>query len=446
MMWAIGNSIGSTVLLLLAAGCGPGIFDADPALGPPFPEPVSAVPADELPDTDGYWPRFLGPTGDGISTDTGLLREWPDQGPRLLWTARGIGEGYSSVSLADGRILTAGNIGRQTVITAMDTRGHILWQTPNGPAWTGSYPGTRGTPTIDGDRIYHQNPHGDIVCLLAEDGSVQWTANVLERFGSENIRWALAESLLIDGPHVISTPCGPNTAVVALDKMTGQTVWQSESADGDLAGYASPALIEYQGRRMILTMTALAFIGVDADEGKLLWRWPHRASYDINVLTPVFHDGRVFISSGYGTGSQMLRLVVDGDQTAVEPLWSHRQFDNHQDGVVLIDGYLYGSSHRGTWFCLDWETGAEQYRDRGIGKGSVTYADGLLFMLSERSRVGLAECTPEAYRLVSEFRLPDQGDGPSWAYPVVCGGRLYIRHGNFLYCYDVAANGANTDT
>jgi outer membrane protein assembly factor BamB len=437
------NRMVGAILFVLVAGCGLWSSEPPAVMGPPFPAPIAAVPVDELPETDGYWPQFLGPAGDGISSDTGLLRQWPDGGPRLLWTARGIGEGYSSVAIADGRIVTAGNIGRQTVVTAMDTRGQILWQSPNGPAWTGSYPGTRSTPTIDGDRIYHQNPTGDLVCLLAADGTSQWTVNVLERFGSSNIRWALAESLLIDGPRVISTPGGPNTAVVALDKMTGETVWQSESADGDLTAYASPALIEYQGRRLILTMTALAFIGVDADTGKLYWRWPHRAEYDINVLKPIFHEGRVFISSGYGTGSQMLQLIVDDQRVAVEPLWSNREFDNHQDGTLLIDGYLYGSNHRGTWFCLDWDTGAVQYRNRGIGRGSLTYADGMLFMLSQRSEVGLVECTPDEYRLVSQFRLPKKGDGPSWAYPVVCGGRLYIRHGNYLYCYDVSKGGTN---
>ncbi len=422
----------------LAAGCGLPDGEPEATPGPPFPEPIAAAPVEQLPAAECHWPRFQGPGGDGLSSDTGLLRQWPEGGPRLLWTARGIGRGYSSVTLADGRIVTAGNLGRHTVVTAMNTRGEILWQTPNGPAWTGSYPGTRGTPTIDGDRIYHQNPTGDMICLRAHDGQKLWTVNVLERFGSRNIRWALAESLLIDGPHVISTPGGPNTAVVALDKMTGETVWQSESADGDLAGYASPSLIEYQGRRLILTMTAGAFICVDADTGRLHGRWPHRASYDINVLKPIFHQGRVFISSGYRTGSRMLQLHVDGQEVTAEEVWTHREFDNHHDGVLLVDGYLYGSNHRGTWFCLDWDTGTVQHRAPGIGKGSLTYADGLLFMVNERSQVGLAECTPQGHRLVGEFRLPDRGDGPSWAHPVVCGGRLYIRHDEYLYCYDVS--------
>ncbi len=427
-------------LLTLAGGCGQP--EPDPAaIGPPFPAPIVTVPVEELTATDCYWPRFQGPSGDGRSADTGLLRQWPEDGPKLLWTARGIGEGYSSVTLADGRIVTAGNLGGHTVVTAMNTNGEILWQSPNGPAWTGSYPGTRGTPTIDDDRIYHQNPTGDIVCLRAADGATLWTANVLERFGSRNIRWALAESLLIDGPRVISTPGGPNTAVVSLDKMTGETVWQSESADGDLAGYASPTLAEYHGTRLILTMTARALIGVDADTGQLHWRWPHRASYDINVLKPIFHDGRIFISSGYGTGSRMLQLRVDGRQVRVEQVWSNPEFDNHQDGALLVDGYLYGSNHRGTWFCLDWDTGTVQYRAEGVGKGSVTYADGLLMMLSERSHVGLAECTPQGLRMTGRFQLPDRGEGPTWAHSVVCGGRLYIRHDNYLYCYDVANPG-----
>ena len=274
-----------------------------------------------------FWPRFHGPDGTNISKDTGLLKSWPEDGPKLLWTLDGIGEGFASVTIADGRIFTAGNIGDNMVVTALDPNGKILWQQPNGPAYTQSYPGARGTPTIDGDYIYHENPTGDVTCFEAATGKKVWTVNILEKFGAENITWALAESVLIDGDNAIVAPCGPNTAVVALNKKTGDLVWKSEpsvSEDGkaDVAGYATATLAEYKGVRMILTMTSDAFIGVDADSGKFLFRFPHETSYKVNATKPVYHDGQVCISSGYGTtGTVMLKLNVDGKKVTVEKVW-----------------------------------------------------------------------------------------------------------------------------
>jgi len=424
------------------AGSSSSSASISPSPAEPAGQPQPSGAASQQPETAAgpYWPRFHGPNNDNLSADTGLLKQWPEGGPPLLWTAQGLGEGYSSVSIADGRIYTAGNIDEQTVITALDLEGKIVWQKPNGPAWTKSYPGTRSTPTIDGDRLYHQSPLGNLVCMKAATGERLWGLNVLETFGSQNIRWALAESLLIDGQHVISTPAGPETCVVALDKLTGRTVWQSESADGDLAGYCSPALTELNGKRLILTMTARAVVCVDADTGKLYWRYPHKTSYDVNVLTPICVDGWVFVSSGYHSGSRMLKMEVSGDEVTVEEVWTNKDLDNHHGGVVLVDGFLYGSSSSGRWVCLDWTTGETKYKERGVGKGSLTYADGMLYTLSEKYQVGLVRVGPEKHELVSQFKLPEGGEGPSWAHPVVCGGRLYIRHGDFLYCYDVSAH------
>ncbi len=401
-------------------------------------ETAASQPTDSASEGSApFWPAFQGPQGDNISTETGLLQQWPEEGPPLLWTAEGIGEGYASVSLANGLIYTAGNLDDKTVVTAFGLDGEVRWQAPAGNAWTGSYPGTRSTPTIDGDRLYYQNPLGELSCLKAATGEPIWQVNVLERFGAKNIQWALAESNLIDGNRVISTPCGPKTAIVALDKMTGETVWQSESADGDAAGYATATLAEYQGKRLLFNMTAKAVVCVDADSGHLYWRFPHETKYDVNATKPIFHDGQLFVTSGYGTGSQLLRVKVDGDQVDVENVWKNGDLDNHHGGVILLDGYLYGSDSRRAWICLDWKDGRTVYSERGVGKGSLTYADGMLYTLSENGQMGLMPATPEASELAGQFKLPAGGQGKSWAYPVVCDGRLYLRHGDFLYCYNV---------
>jgi len=391
-------------------------------------------------DATAFWPQFHGPRRDNISTEEGLLRQWPEAGPKRLWTARGIGEGFATVSIAGGLIYTTGDIDDKTIITALDMDGRMRWQAANGRAWTASQPGARMTPTLDGERLYHESPHGDLACLEAKTGEKIWGRNVLDVFRGQNISWALSESPLVDGNNVICSPGGPETAMVALDKRTGGTVWKSPGA-GDLAGYASPSLGEHQGLRMVFTLTSRALIGVNADTGDLLFRFEHVTPFDETILMPIYHDGHVFISTRTA-GSVLLKLHVDGKKASVEQVWRTEELDNQHGGVVLWEGHLYGAAHvnnNGKWMCLDWRTGRPTYAERGIGKGSLTYADGMFYMMSERRDVGLVKAKPDAYELVSQFKLPPGGEGPSWAHPVVCGGRLYIRYSDFLHAYDVRA-------
>lgn len=431
---------------------------AEPAATPapvpatePAPADAPAAKAESTPaapapaaDPSASWIRFQGPDAYNVSADKGLLKSWPEAGPRLIWTAKGIGNGYSSVTLADGQIYTSGNIereGNQTVVTALDMDGKILWQTAVGPAWTADYPGTRSTPTIDGERIYYESPVGDLACLEAKSGRKLWSVNILQEFDAENLKWALSESVLIDGPRVICCPGGKKASVAALDKMTGKTVWAAKSS-GDLAGYGSPSLIQHQGMRLIVTMTSKAIIGVNADTGDFLWRYPHETAYDVNACTPIFRDGWIFFSTGYRAGSVMLKLAVDGAKASVEKVWESKDLDNQHGGLSLLGDTLYGSSHNikgGKWMALDWKTGKTLYVERGVGRGSLVAADGMLFLLSEKRNVGLAPATPEGLNLAGKFDMPSGGEGPSWAHPVVCGGRLYLRHDDALCAYDVRA-------
>jgi len=387
-------------------------------------------------DGEAFWPQFHGPNRDNHSTETGLPKQWPEGGPALLWTAEGIGHGFSGVSIAAGMIYTAGNIEKNTVITALNLDGKVLWQVENGPAWTKDHPGTRGTPTIDGDRLFHQSPVGSLVCLDARTGRKLWQINTLEKFGSKTNKWALAESPLIDGDHVISCPGGPQTCMVALDKTDGSVVWQAPST-GDLAGYGSPMLVELQGLRIIINSTAKAVIGVNADTGALLWHVKHESYADENVMVPIVHDGYLFFSS-LKTGSVKWKLNVNDGKVSLTELWRTRELDHHHGGVVLVGGNLYGNStfrNSKRWVCLDWETGANKHMDKGVGKGALTYADGMLYTLSEDGVMGLVRPTPDGHELVSSFEIPKGGKGKSWAHPVVCAARLYLRHGNFLYAY-----------
>jgi outer membrane protein assembly factor BamB len=389
-------------------------------------------------DQDAFWPQFHGPNRDNISAEKGLLKEWPEKGPALLWTAKGLGHGYSSISIASGMICTAGSIGKDTVITALNLNGKVLWQVKNGKAWTGDHPGTRGTPTIDADRLFHQSPLGSLICLKARTGDKIWQFNILDKFQSKTTTWALAESLLVDGEHLICCPGGPQTCMVALNKKTASVVWKAPST-GELAGYASPTLAEHQGLRIIITLTSKGMIGVNADTGELLWHIKHESYADENVLMPIYHDGHVFIST-LSAGSVKWKINVKDGKVWLEEMWRTRELDNHHGGVLLINGNLYGTStvrNRNLWVCLDWETGQNKHTDKGVGKGSLTYADGMLYTLGENGVMGLVQPTSAGHELVSSFRIPKGGKGNSWAHPVVCGGTLYIRHGEFLYAYRV---------
>jgi len=385
-----------------------------------------------------FWPQFHGPNRDNLSTEKGLLKKWPKGGPTLLWTAKGLGNGYSSVSIASGMIYTAGNIEKDTVITALYLDGNIVWQVKNGKAWTRDRPGTRGTPTIDGDRLFHQSPLGNVLCLQAKTGKKIWGLNTIDKFKSKTATWALAESLLVDGNNLICCPGGPQTCMVALDKNTREVVWKAPSTS-ELAGYASPTLAEYQGLRIIITLTSKGIIGVNADTGELLWHVKHVSYADENVMMPIYNDGHVFIST-LMAGSVKWKINVKDGKASLEEIWRSKELDNHHGGVLLLNGNLYGTStfrNGNLWVCLDWETGKNKFMDKGVGKGSLTYADGMLYTLSENGVMGLVRPTPAGHELVSSFKIPEGGKGNSWAHPVVCGGRLYIRHGEFLYAYNL---------
>jgi len=387
------------------------------------------------------WPQFHGPRRDNISLEKDLLKTWPDQGPGLIWKVSGLGHGYSSVSMANGVIYTAGNINKESVIIAISVEGQELWRAKNGKAWTKSYPGTRGTPTIDGTMIYHQNPFGNIVCLKAETGKVVWAKDILTEVNSKNNIWGLAESLLIDGDRLISCPGDPETCMVALDKNTGSVIWKSPSTN-ELAGYASPILIDYQGLRIIVTLTAKAIIGVNADNGNLLWHVKHESYADENVMLPIYYDGCIFIST-LAHGSVKWKLHVKDKKVELKEVWQTKELDNHHGGVLLLKGNLYGASmlrNKNKWVCLDWQTGKMNYAATGIGKGSLTCADGMLYTLGIDRLMGLVQPSSTEFKLVSSFKIPVGGKEKSWAHPVVCNGRLYIRHGEFLYAYAVSQN------
>jgi outer membrane protein assembly factor BamB len=388
--------------------------------------------------TDNDWPQWQGPDRTGLSKETGLLQQWPASGPAVVWSASGLGAGYGSLAIKGDRIFVQGSNGRQSIVFSLNRAdGKSVWSKALGMAGDNDRgSGPRGTPTLDGDRLYVLTESGDLFCLKAADGSEVWHRNILRDFGGRNIPWLISESPLVDGNNVIVTPGGPNAAIVSLDKMTGKTVWTSKELS-DEAGYASPVVADVQGVRTVMTLTAQAGVGVRASDGKLMWRYRPVANGTANITTPIFFDNKVFYTSAYNTGGALLGLTAQNGVVDAKEIYFTREMQNHHGGVVLVNGYLYGFNNS-ILTCLEFATGKMMWRDRSVGKGSLTFADGNLYIESENNVVGLAEASPTGYKEKGRFRIADQGL-PSWAHPVVSDGRLYIRNQATLASYDIRA-------
>jgi outer membrane protein assembly factor BamB len=382
------------------------------------------------------WPQWHGPKRDNLSAETGLLKQWPSGGPKQLWSIANLGTGYGTVAIKGDRIYVQGTMGRDSTLFALNRAdGKPVWHAPIGRALDQDRGGgPRGTPTVEGDFVYVLTENGDLACVKAGDAHVAWNRNILKDYDGRNPNWHISESPLIDGNNLIVTPGGRSAGLVALDKTTGKEVWGCrELKDG--AGYASCILGDVGGVRTIMNLTSEAGVGVRANDGKLLWRYEKPANDVANCTTPVYQDNKVFYTSAYGTGGGLLSLSPGGGEVKTQEVYFSRDMQNHHGGVILHRGKLYGFSNA-ILTCLDFNTGAVAWKDRSVGKGSLTFADGMLFLFSENNTVGLAEASPDGYVEKGRFSVPDQGR-PSWAHPVVCDGKLYIRNQSTLSCYDV---------
>lgn len=385
----------------------------------------------------GSWPQFHGANRDNISSETGLLKQWPEGGPSLLWTYGECGGGFSGVSVAEGMIFTAGDFDAQEKIIALSGSGELLWKTPNGGTWTGPYPGARTTPTYSDGLVYQMNPMGRIAALRAKTGEEVWNVDLQAAFGAKAGTWALAENLTIEGDRLFCLPGGDKALVAALDKHTGATIWTNTDLK-ETAAYCSPLLVTYKGVRLLIALTQKSVIGVDVATGKLRWSHPHPNRNDQNVTTPIYRDGYVFVSSGHSAGGRLLQIndAVDG----VKELWWNETIDNCHGGVILLDDRLYGSACQSGgkgFFCVDLLNGSVRYRDKKTGKLSLTYADGRLYGLSQRGEMFLIAPGKDQMEIVSHFQATHERDDLAFAHPVVCGGRLYVRHAGRLYVYGI---------
>ncbi|MDA0832973.1 MAG: PQQ-like beta-propeller repeat protein [Planctomycetota bacterium] len=413
---------------------------------------VAMVGANEKLKMSG-WPQWRGPARDGVSLETGLYPNWTEQTPELLWSINGLGKGYAGVSMADGRIYTTGNLDTAQTVSAYDqASGEMIWSVPvtDGPPKHG-YDGSRCTPTVDDDRLYVVTSNGQILCMQAIDGEILWQKDFQQEWGGRMMSgWGFSESPLVDGDRVICTPGGANAMLVALDKNTGETIWESAvprigDQGGDGAGYASIIISEGAGVKQYVTLVGRGLVGVRADDGKYLWGYNAIANGTANISTPIAIGDYVFGSTGYRTGSGLVHLTPDGDGVKAEEVYflDGNSLQNHHGGMVILGDYLYcGHGHKnGLPLCLEWKTGKINWGGdfRGVGNGSaaVIAADGKLIFRYESGEVALIDGNPAEYKLLGSFR-PEVVNPPSWACPVVSEGNLYLRDQDTLTCYRIA--------
>lgn len=400
----------------------------------------------------GEWPQWRGPNRDGVSTETGLLAEWPKDGPKLLWETKGAGRGYASLAIGGGKIYTLGD-SLSTVddkdeyaICFDEATGKEVWKTKLGAAWSKGQPNwqsSRSTPTLDGDHIYYMTPEGVLNCLTSADGKLVWKKSMKDDFKGGADMWGYSESPLVDGDNVVVTPGKADHTMVALNKKTGEVVWSCKVEENKGAGHSSIVISEVGGNKVYVQTSQSHVMGVRAKDGKLLWTSPIAA---ISVIpTSIIKGDLVLAAAGYGKGATLLRQIPDGDGVKVEKVYDYKkELCNKHGGIVLVGDYIYGcADDKNTIYCAKLTTGEveEGWKARGSGKGSValTAADGHLYARFQDGTLALVKASPGSYKETSKFSIPHSGDRPSWSHPVIVNGKLYLREGDHILCYDVKA-------
>jgi outer membrane protein assembly factor BamB len=386
--------------------------------------------------------EWRGPGRTGIYNETGLLKKWPDGGPKLLWEANKLGDGYSSVTVTDDAVYVTGRRDSSDVLTALSLDGKTKWATVYGKAWTANHAGSRCTPTYYNGNLFLVSGSGDIVCVDS-NGKIKWSKNHFSLYDSKPLNFGISESPIVVDNMVITTPGGKKASMVAFNINDGKVVWESESLD-ETQQYINPKLVEYSGKKMVVTVMSKSILAVNVKDGKILWKVNYAGINDggdaarkNHAITPVFRDGNIFVGNGYNWVALKLKLSADGN--SVEKVWENRNFDPQVGGVVLLGNNLYGANHMANpadaWVCVDWNTGKTLWTAKWYTRGSVISADGMLYLYEEKAgHVALVKPDPSKLDIVSEFQIT-KGEGPFWAHPVISKGKLYMRHGNVLMVY-----------
>ena len=385
------------------------------------------------------WPQWRGADRSDRSPETGLLKSWPEGGPKRVWLTQNAGIGYSGFAVAKGRVYTLSARGQQEFLIALSAKdGKEVWATPIGETYPNNWgDGPRGTPTVDGDFVYGLAANGGLICVAAADGKAVWQVK-MQDFGGTVPGWGYCESVVVDGKQVVCTPGSKKGSLVALDKKTGNLLWQSKDFT-EAPHYSSIVPVHFNGIDQYVQLTPNAVVGVKAIDGSVLWQSPWAGKVAV-IPTPIWKDGYVYITSGYGAGCKLVKV---GKDYAVSDVYENKVMKNHHGGVVLAGDHLYGHSDGAGWVCQEFLTGKEVWSSKNFGKGAVTYADGMLYCVDESSgAVALVEASPKGWNEHSRFKLEPQTtlrkpEGRIWTHPVISNGRLYLRDQDLIYCFDV---------
>jgi outer membrane protein assembly factor BamB len=398
------------------------------------------------------WPQWRGPKRDGISQEKGLLKEWPKEGPKLVWQIDDLGDGYSTPSVVRGRLFVIANKGLDDeFVKCLDAKsGEEIWSHRLGkvgnPQQQPSYPAARSTPTVDGDVLYALGSDGDLACLETASGKPRWQKNIRQDFSGKPGIWAYSESPLIDGDVLVCTPGGSTATMAALNKTTGDVIWTAALSEADEAAYASPILVENGGVRQYVQLLQKGLVGLDAKTGDLLWRYGKPVSpFNANIPTPVASEGYIYVASaGKGAGAVKLTKTDDGGFNP-EEVYFAAKLPTAIGGAVKVGDFLYSTTAQ-AMLCVEFSTGDVKWQERALGAASLCYADDRLYLHGENGEVALVEPSPESYREKGRFTPPGQpsepkGMGKAWSYPVVADGRLYIRDRDMLWAFEVKGKG-----
>lgn len=396
--------------------------------------------AADVPKAGTYdWPQWQGQDRSAVSGEKGLLTEWPKAGPKLLWSIKTLGGGYSTPSIAAGRIYGMSARDNEEGVWALNEKdGKELWWTRFAakPNKVGYGEGSRCTPTVDGDVLYALSMGGDLACLKVATGELVWQKNLVQEFGGNVGGWKYSESPLVDGDRLLVTPGGAKNTIVALNKKTGELIWSSQVPGNSQAAYSSIVKADVQGQKQYIQFLSTHVVGIAAEDGKYLWSYGKERFPGIVCTTPVYHDARVYAAAAYGKGGGAVQLQREGDAIKATESYFESKYQNHHGGLVLIGGYLYGEGS-GNLVCIEFATGKEMWREKAAGKGSIAAADGKLYYRNEGGPVFLYDVNPKEAIQRGTFKQPDRSSNHAWPHPVIANGRLYIRDQGLLLVYDV---------
>ena len=378
--------------------------------------------------------NWRGENRDGKYRDTDLLKTWPVKGPTLLWHYDGLGSGHASATVTKDKVFTSGTTEVNGYVIAFDHRGKVLWKTEFGKEWVESWDGVRSTPILNDGKLYIISSYAVITCFNSNDGKIIWQIDAMDKYQGRNIKWGITENLVISDDKLFCTLGGELNNVIALNKNTGELIWTSPGK-GEMSAYCSPTIFKHGDKQIFVTVTEKSIMGFNVSDGKILWSYEHPNKWSVHANTPLYHEGYIFHSSGYGKGCVKLKLSDEG--TSVSEEWTNTTFDGKMGGFILLNNILYGSGDASReWHCIDWETGEVLSSNSEIKKGNIIYADGLLYLYGQGGKISIVEPEGNTYKYISTFEVP-YGTKQHWAHLVIKDKKLYVRHGESLMVYDI---------